>query len=252
MTNQDVINFLNLVRKILLNDKSWLESTIQPINEAFDKAISALQAQDSKTRKICDTCKHDPPSKKWPCMDCDMKEPADRWEPNECQTCKNYDDASEKCGECLELGIDNYEPKEMENSTESSLTQKELDTISRQEAIDATWFEPNYTDPLNVLTEVRDRLKALPSAQPEPCEDTVSRKDAIRWVKTECNPYGKPTLDFDSGKKVIEHLKHMSPVTPKRKTGNWIVYYECPKCGEITKDFTEYCPFCGANMEGSE
>ena len=39
--------------------------------------------------------------------------------------------------------------------------------ISRQAAIDATWFEPSYTDPLNVLTEVRDRLKALPSAQPE-------------------------------------------------------------------------------------
>ena len=41
------------------------------------------------------------------------------------------------------------------------------DLISRQAAIDATWFEPSYTDPLNVLTEVRDRLKALPSAQPE-------------------------------------------------------------------------------------
>ena len=46
MTNQNVINFLNQVRKILLDDKSWLESTIQPINEAFDIAISALQAQD--------------------------------------------------------------------------------------------------------------------------------------------------------------------------------------------------------------
>ena len=41
------------------------------------------------------------------------------------------------------------------------------DLISRQEAIEATWFEPSYTDPLNVLTEVRDRLKALPSAQPK-------------------------------------------------------------------------------------
>ena len=41
------------------------------------------------------------------------------------------------------------------------------DTISRRAAIDATWFEPSYTDPLNVLTEVRDRLKALPSAQSE-------------------------------------------------------------------------------------
>lgn len=45
MTNQNVINFLNQVRKILLDDKSWLESTIQPINEAFDMAISALEKQ---------------------------------------------------------------------------------------------------------------------------------------------------------------------------------------------------------------
>lgn len=41
------------------------------------------------------------------------------------------------------------------------------DTISRQAAIDATWEEPTYTDPINVLTEVRDRIKALPSAQPD-------------------------------------------------------------------------------------
>ena len=39
--------------------------------------------------------------------------------------------------------------------------------------------------------------------------DLIKREDAIWWVKTECNPYGKPTLDFESGKKVIEHLEHM-------------------------------------------
>ena len=39
--------------------------------------------------------------------------------------------------------------------------------------------------------------------------DYISRADAIRWVKTECNPYGKPTLDYDSGLKVIEHLAKM-------------------------------------------
>ena len=49
------------------------------------------------------------------------------------------------------------------------------DLISRQAAIDATWFEPSYTDPLNVLTEVRDRLKALPSAQPEHMSWTLCR-----------------------------------------------------------------------------
>lgn len=41
-------------------------------------------------------------------------------------------------------------------------------------------------------------------------DDLISRQAAIRWVKIECNPYGKPTLDFESGKKVIEHLEQMS------------------------------------------
>jgi len=44
--------------------------------------------------------------------------------------------------------------------------------------------------------------------------DNISRADAIRWVKTECNPYGKPTLDYDSGLKVIEHLKKMPSELP--------------------------------------
>ena len=42
--------------------------------------------------------------------------------------------------------------------------------------------------------------------------DYISRQAAIRWVKTECNPYGKPTLDFESGKKVIEHLEQMPTI----------------------------------------
>ena len=55
MTNKEVINFLNQVRKILLDDKSWLESTIQPINEAFDMAINALTAQPKRTEThACD------------------------------------------------------------------------------------------------------------------------------------------------------------------------------------------------------
>ena len=58
-------------------------------------------------------------------------------------------------------------------------------------------------------------IKAL---EQEPCEDTISRQAAIQWVKTECNPYGKPTLDFESGKKVIEHLEQMPSAQPERKT----------------------------------
>lgn len=65
------------------------------------------------------------------------------------------------------------------------------DSIRRQDAIDATWEEPTYTDPINVLTEVRDRIKALPAAQPEiiRCKDCKHRhiKDLV-WV---C-PFGLP------------------------------------------------------------
>ena len=68
---------------------------------ALKVAISALQAQDSEIRR-CDTCKHDPPSKKWPCVDCDMRKPADRWEVQDvpdtnvgkktCKTCHLWED----------------------------------------------------------------------------------------------------------------------------------------------------------------
>lgn len=59
--------------------------------KAIELAISALQAQEEKThfsredttlgvKKTCVTCKHYPPESKWPCIDCDMRNPADRWE----------------------------------------------------------------------------------------------------------------------------------------------------------------------------
>ena len=44
------------------------------------------------------------------------------------------------------------------------------DAINRQAVIDITWEEPSYTDALNVLTEVRDKVKALPSVNPQPKE----------------------------------------------------------------------------------
>ena len=49
--------------------------------------------------------------------------------------------------------------------------------------------------------------------------DLISRAEAIRWVKTECNPYGKPTLEFESGKRVIKHLEQMPSAEPNTK---WI------------------------------
>ena len=93
--------------------------------------------------------------------------------------------------------------------------------------------------------------------------DLIKREDAIWWVKTECNPYGKPTLDFESGKKVIEHLKHMP--SADRPQGEWIDkgdYAECSNCGadsgtqfdgvEPIPLTTKFCPNCGAWMKGAD
>ena len=49
------------------------------------------------------------------------------------------------------------------------------DLISRQAAIDLTWKDPSYSDPLNVLTEVRDGIKALPSVQSKPKTDVLDK-----------------------------------------------------------------------------
>ena len=99
-------------------------------------------------------------------------------------------------------------------------------------------------------------------------DDLISRQAAIRWVKTECNPYGKPTLEFESGKKVIEHLEQMPSAQSDSKTACWVPlderfaswssYYKCSECGfrinlRTVMDFSgqsvDYCPHCGARME---
>ena len=53
------------------------------------------------------------------------------------------------------------------------------DCISRQAMLDITWEEPSYTDPLNVLTEVRDKVKDLPPVNPQP--KTGHCKDCKWW-----------------------------------------------------------------------
>ena len=60
------------------------------------------------------------------------------------------------------------------------------DTIKRSDAIKATWQEPTYTDPLNVLTEVRDRIEAIPSAdRPQEwitCRERMPKKEEATYL----------------------------------------------------------------------
>ena len=44
--------------------------------------------------------------------------------------------------------------------------------IKRDKALAETWKEPRYTDVMNVLTEIRDRIRSLPSEDVQP----------VRWI----------------------------------------------------------------------
>ena len=105
------------------------------------------------------------------------------------------------------------------------------------------------------LKEFDMALEAIEALKAEPTGDLISRQAAIRWVKTECNPYGKPTLDFESGKKVIEHLRQLPSAEPVH--GEWVKTYGghftralCSVCGYSNgRKFNDnFCPNCGCAM----
>ena len=84
----------------------------------------------------------------------------------------------------------------------------------------------------------------------DPCEDAVSRK-AVMKLKSHKPEYGDMIYAFD--------VELLPPVTPKQRTGKWIRqgndytdYYECENCGIAIglDDIKNFCPNCGAKMEG--
>lgn len=113
------------------------------------------------------------------------------------------------------------------------------DAISRQAVLDVTWEEPSYTDALNVLTEVRDKVKALPPVNQfkpincpsmgidcEDCpayEDAISRKEAISIA-------GIATLSVNQ---VVTALKKLPPVNPQKPKS------ECEHDHEILKAYSD-------------
>lgn len=99
--------------------------------------------------------------------------------------------------------------------------------------------------------------------------------DALyRKVKRECNPYGKPTIDFESGNRVLDLIDSQPTIQPEPHKGHWepvgmaeavggesamwgsaIAYHVCSECKEqaLEEDgeekLSDFCPHCGAKME---
>lgn len=97
--------------------------------------------------------------------------------------------------------------------------------------------------------------------------------DALsRAIKIECNPYSKPTIEFESGKKVLKIIANAPTIEPFEKIGaicnencggyrpqgKWKEIsdnyghssYFCSRCGTQEGKAKEICPNCGADMRG--
>ena len=72
-----------------------------------------------------------------------------------------------------------------------------------------------------VLSSCLGKLVDLPSAQPEPCEDAVSRTELLHIFEENCYPVHYDHNSIDVGMTlpgIVEVLNIATSVTPKRKT----------------------------------
>ena len=150
--------------------------------------------------------------------------------------------------------LDNAQP----DSNESSLTQKALDTIDRQAAIDALIEKYPFIDPMSIMWVISN----LPSAQPETheertethgvCLDAISRQAAIEafdnleWFHQNANK------DMVSGANSAEHqawykaedvyrvLEQLPSAQPEH-TNSWCINSWCIDCKEYDQE-RHCCP----------
>ena len=184
----------------------------------------------------------------------------------------------------------------------TNLAEVGTDLISRRRAIDAVTDELDIIDhvPQWVFDRLEKRLKQLPpaqteqhhdewctdckeydkerhccprwnkvirqalaDAQPEPCEDAVSRKAVKDGFVEMCNlicPYTEKQRHVMCGSCLLgtafDVLEATQSVTPKQRTGKWIYQMGMIKCNQCLRairridhdGLLNFCPNCGADM----
>ena len=89
----------------------------------------------------------------------------------------------------------------------------------------------------------KDADEIIKALEQQTCEDCVSRQAAIDTYKNLRLP--------------IYPLEELPPVKPEQKIGRWVEHfdksgkwYECDQCHTDWGGTVNYCPNCGAKMEG--
>lgn len=107
-----------------------------------------------------------------------------------------------------------------------------------------------------------DTLKNMLDELQEPCEDAISRKDALFAVRvgilSTATVYGRSEEGMATRREIEGALRAIPPVTPAEKVGHWIIYdvhgHKACKCSECNNDVgypctDKYCKYCGAKMQ---
>ena len=249
----------------------------------------------------------------WKCDECG-EEVETRW--NYCPECGDPKTSKGKSINTLvkTLETEHRKLREMQSATDKNVGTN--DTINRQQAIDAVTDELNMIDhvPQWVFDRLEKRLKQLPPAQteqhhdewctdckeydtdrhccprwnrvirqtltiaqPEPCEDAVSRADILSMIDDMADDVNDGFgFAYEQWKEQVEELPPVTPKQPEQRTGKWIpvgvaevvggesamwgsavAYHKCSECDELAlkDDFdeevlSEFCPHCGVKMEG--
>ena len=134
--------------------------------------------------------------------------------------------------------------------------------IYLEDAIDA--INALHEKPNAWLDSAVDAVMSLPSAQPEACDDAISRDDAIMAVKTgalsAATIFGRTDEGATAYYETVKAIKALPSAQPERKTGEWIRNdngtYSCSVCQSWIPEqqhcYARYCLYCGADMRGEQ
>ena len=123
--------------------------------------------------------------------------------------------------------------------------------MTREEAINKL-VNARYADEFQGDEELTEaHLMAIKALSQEPCDDAISRQDAIDAI------YEYEFSNWCDKDEVSTILNDLPSVT--QKSGCWIehqdgrwIYAKCSKCGTVHDTQTNFCPNCGAKMESEE
>jgi hypothetical protein len=107
--------------------------------------------------------------------------------------------------------------------------------------------------------------EAIKALEQQPCEDCVSREEAIDRMMRKNMPVGedntKERFRYLQWLSDLETIKELQSVKPQRSKGRWIEqkdvhkhhygWFFCSECGAflMSSDGANYCSCCGAKME---